>query len=59
VKNEETSHRVKEERNIFPTAKKEEKKANWIGYILVKNCLLKKHSCRKYLREENIRKKMQ
>jgi len=49
VKNEETSHRVKEERNIFPTAKKEEKKANWIGYILVKKTV-----CLKSIVAENI-----
>jgi hypothetical protein len=62
VKNEEALHRVKEERNILPIAKKKErkkkKKANWIGYILVKSCLLKNRNCRKHIREESIRKKM-
>ena len=32
-------HRVKEERNIIHTAKR--RKANWIGNILCRNCLLK------------------
>jgi hypothetical protein len=32
-------HRVKEERNIVHTIKR--RKANWIGHILRKNCLLK------------------
>jgi hypothetical protein len=32
-------HRVKEERNILHTIKR--RKANWIGHILRKNCLLK------------------
>ena len=39
VRNEEVLHRVKEERNILHTIKR--KKANWIGHILRKNCLLK------------------
>jgi hypothetical protein len=39
VKNEEILHRVKEERNILHTIKI--RKANWIGHILRRNCLLK------------------
>jgi hypothetical protein len=39
VKNEEVLHRVKEERNILHTIKR--RKANWIGHILRRNCLLK------------------
>jgi hypothetical protein len=38
VRNE-VLHRVKEERNIVHTIKR--RKANWIGYILRRNCLLK------------------
>jgi hypothetical protein len=39
VRNEEVLHRVKEERNILHTI--ERRKANWIGHILRRNCLLK------------------
>jgi hypothetical protein len=39
VRNEEVLHRVKEERNILHTIKR--RKANWIGQILRRNCLLK------------------
>jgi hypothetical protein len=39
VRNEEVLHRVKEERNILHTVKG--RKANWIGHILRRNCLLK------------------
>jgi hypothetical protein len=39
VRNEEVLHRVKEERNILHTIKR--RKANWIGDILRRNCLLK------------------
>jgi hypothetical protein len=39
VRNEEVLHRVKEERNIVHTMKR--RKANWIGHILRRNCLLK------------------
>jgi hypothetical protein len=39
VRNEEVLHRVKEERNIIHTITRI--KANWIGYILRRNCLLK------------------
>jgi hypothetical protein len=38
-KNEEVLHRVKEDRNILHTIKR--RKANWIGHILCRNCLLK------------------
>jgi hypothetical protein len=39
VRNEEVLHRVKDERNIVHTIKR--RKANWIGHILRRNCLLK------------------
>jgi hypothetical protein len=39
VRNEEVLHRIKEERNILHTIKG--RKANWIGHILRRNCLLK------------------
>jgi hypothetical protein len=39
VRNEEVLHRVKEDRNILRTIKR--RKANWIGHILRRNCLLK------------------
>jgi hypothetical protein len=39
VRNEEVLHRDKEERNILHTIKR--RKANWIGHILHRNCLLK------------------
>jgi hypothetical protein len=39
VINEEVLHRVKEERNILHTIKRT--RANWIGHILRRNCLLK------------------
>jgi hypothetical protein len=39
VRNEEVLHRVKEERNILHRIKR--RKANWIGHILCRNCLLK------------------
>jgi hypothetical protein len=39
VRNEEVLHRVKEEGNILRTIKR--RKANWIGHILRRNCLLK------------------
>jgi hypothetical protein len=39
VRNEEVLHRVKEERNIIHRIKR--RKANWIGHILRRNCLLK------------------
>jgi hypothetical protein len=38
VKNE-VLHRIKEERKILLTIKR--RQANWIGYILLRNCLLK------------------
>jgi hypothetical protein len=37
-RNEELLQRVKEERNIIHTAKR--RKANWIGHILCRNCLI-------------------
>jgi hypothetical protein len=39
VRNEEVLHRVKEERYTLHTIKR--RKANWIGHILLRNCLLK------------------
>jgi hypothetical protein len=39
VINVEVLHRVKEERNILQTVNR--RKANWIGHILRRNCLLK------------------
>jgi hypothetical protein len=39
VRNDEVLHRVKEERKILQTIKR--RKANWIGHILRRNCLLK------------------
>jgi ribosomal 50S subunit-associated protein YjgA (DUF615 family) len=36
------SHRIKEERNIVHTLKR--RKANWIGHILRRNCLLKQNT---------------
>jgi hypothetical protein len=39
VRNEEVLHRVKEERNIVHTIKR--RKADWIGHILRRICLLK------------------
>jgi hypothetical protein len=39
VRNEAVLHRVKEERNILHTI--ERRKANWIGHVLRRNCLLK------------------
>ena len=39
VRNEEVLHRIKEERNTLHTVKR--RKANWIGYILRRNCLRK------------------
>jgi hypothetical protein len=39
VRNEEVLHRLKEERNILHKIKR--RKANWIGHILRRNCLLK------------------
>jgi hypothetical protein len=40
VRNEEILHRVKEKRNNLYTIKI--RKANWIGHILGRNCLLKR-----------------
>jgi hypothetical protein len=39
VRHEEVLHRVKVERNIVHTIKR--RKANWMGHILRRNCLLK------------------
>ena len=40
VRNEEVLLRVKEQRNILPEIRK--RKANWIGHILRRNCLLQR-----------------
>jgi hypothetical protein len=40
VRNEEVLFRVKEERNILHEIRK--RKANWIGHILRRNCLLQR-----------------
>jgi len=39
VRNEEMLHRAKQQRNILHIVKS--RKANWIGYVLRCNCLLK------------------
>jgi hypothetical protein len=39
VRNEEALHEVQAERNIVHTIKR--RKANWIGHMLCRNCLLK------------------
>jgi len=39
VRNEKELHRVKEERNTVETVNR--RKANWIGHILCRNCLLR------------------
>jgi len=39
VRNEEVLHRDKEDRNMLQTIKR--RKANWIGHISRRNCLLK------------------
>jgi hypothetical protein len=39
INNEAILHRAKEERNILHTIRR--RKANWIGHILRRNCLLK------------------
>ena len=41
VRNDEVLQRVKVERNILQTMKR--RKANWIGHILCRNCLLKRY----------------
>jgi len=40
VRNEEVLHRVKEQRNFLHVISK--RKANWIGHILRRNCLLQR-----------------
>jgi len=40
VRNEEVLLRVKEQRNILHEIRK--RKANWIGHILLKNCILQR-----------------
>ena len=39
VRNEEVLHRLKKERNILHAINR--RKANWIGHIFRRNCLLK------------------
>jgi hypothetical protein len=55
VRNEEVLHRVKEERNIVHTIKR--RKANWIGHILRRNCLLKHVIERKIGKRRNLKKR--
>ena len=50
VRNEEVLRRVKEQRNIVHTVK--ERKDNWIGHILRRNCLLKQSTERKIQNED-------
>ena len=40
VRNEEVLHRVEEQKNILQEISK--RKANWIGHILSRNCLLQR-----------------
>jgi len=49
MKHEKVLHRVKEDKNILH--KLTRSKANWMGHILRKNCLLK-HVMKEILREE-------
>jgi hypothetical protein len=53
VRNEEVLHRVKEERNILHRIKR--RRANWIGQILRRNCLLK-HVIEGKIEERSVRK---
>ena len=46
VRNEEMLLRVNEQRNILLEIRK--RKANWIGHILRRNCLLKRLSKERY-----------
>ena len=39
MRNEEVSHRDKDEGNVVQNVKR--RKANWIGHILSRNCLLR------------------
>ena len=52
MRNEEVLHMVKEERNILHTVNR--KKANWIVYALLRNCLLK-HATGGKIEEKNRR----
>jgi hypothetical protein len=54
VKNEEELQRVDEERNILQTKKR--MKADWIGYILRRKCLLKKLLTKRYKGREDEEK---
>jgi hypothetical protein len=44
VRNGDVLHRVGKERNALHTSKIKRRKANWIGHILHRNCLLKRVS---------------
>jgi hypothetical protein len=55
VRNEEVLQRVKKERDILQTV--ERKKANWIGQILCRNCLLTRDNKRKIEGRRGIRRK--
>jgi hypothetical protein len=50
VRNDEVLHKVEKVRNITHTIKR--RKANWIGHILRKNCLLKQAIGRKHKRRD-------
>ena len=52
VRNEEVLLRVNEQRNILPEIRK--RKANWIGHILRRNCLLKQVIERKKKEEMEV-----
>jgi len=55
VRNEEVLLRVKEKRNILNEISK--RKANWIGHILGRNCLLKRVIEKKDKREDRSDRK--
>jgi hypothetical protein len=55
INNEAMLHRVKEEMNIFHTIRR--RKANWIGHILRRNCLLS-HTIDGNIRDKKARKEM-
>ena len=55
VRNEEVLLRVKEQRNILHEISK--RKANWIGHILCRNCLLQRVIEEKIRREDRSDRK--
>jgi hypothetical protein len=56
-KNEEVLRKVKEKRNMLHTIKR--RKANWIGHVLRRNCLVKHIIEGKDIRDGKTRKKEQ